>query len=353
MGLQAADIGDLVSSTLRDLGRGKWTDLTSDIQQHHAMKRLMSKRRMKVYDSGYEFQFNVMTGHNNSARFVPLDYTAQVNITDNLIQGSHPFRHVTHNWGINRTEIAMNRAGPNRILELIKVRRKAAMIALVEKMEKAFWQCPAAADEESPHGVAYWIVKSSTAYTTNDGFNGGAPSGYTTVGGINPTTYSRWKNWAAPYTDVSKADLITKLDAAMDLTEFTPPVDMPTYNEGDSYELLTTRSVRKSLKDIAESQNDNLGFDLDPAQGKVRYRRTPVTWVKVLDSDTDAPLYGINWGEFFVATLRGEWMVDTSFDKLPNQPKMSVVHTDSTFNYATFNRRRHFVLSTGTSGSVS
>ena len=51
MGLHAADIGDIVSSTLRDLGRGKWTDLTSDIQEHHAMRRLMSKKRMEVFDS--------------------------------------------------------------------------------------------------------------------------------------------------------------------------------------------------------------------------------------------------------------------------------------------------------------
>lgn len=353
MGLHAGDIGDLVSSTLRDLGRGKWTDLTSDIQEHHAMKRLMSKRRMEVFDSGYEFQWNVMTGHNNSARFVPLAYTAAVNITDNLIQGNHPFRHVTHNWGIERREIAFNRAGPNRILDLVKVRRKAAMISLVEKLETAFWQCPAAGDEETPHGIAYWIVKTATANTTNDGFNGGAPSGYTTVGGINPTTYTRWRNWASPYTNVEKSDFVAALDKAMDLTTFTPPVDMPTYNDGDDYELLTTRSVRKSLKDIAEDQNDNLGFDMDPAHGKVRFRRTPITWVKALDSDTDAPLYGINWGSFFVATLRGEWMVDTSFDKLPSQPTMSAVHTDSTFNFATRDRRRNFVLSTGTSGSVS
>ena len=353
MGMQFGDIGDLVASTLRELGRGKWTDLTSDVQMHHAMRRLMSKKRMEVYDSGYEFAFNVMTGHNNSARFVPIAYSAQVNVTDNVISGNHPFRHVTYNWGVDRKEIAANRASPQRILDLVKVRRKAAQISMVELLETAFWQCPAASDTERAHGVYYWIVKSATANTTNDGFNGGAPSGYTTVGGINPTTYARWKNWASPYTAVTKDDFVAALDKGMDMTEFTPPVDMATYNDGDDYEFLTTRSVRKSLKDIAESQNDNLGFDLDPAMGKVRFRRTPISWVRVLDNDTDNPLFGINWGTFFVATLRGEWMVDTSFDKLPNQPTMSAVHTDSTFNYACFDRRRNLVLSTGTSGVVA
>ncbi len=350
--MNLGDIGDLVATTLRELGRGKWTDISSDVQQHHAMKRLMSKKRMEVFDSGYEFQWNLLTGHNGSARFVSPDYTASVAITDNVIQGTHPFRFATANFGVNRYEIAANSAGPNRIIDLLKIRRKAAMISTVELMETAFWRLPAAADTTTPHGVAYWVVKSSTAYTTNDGFNGGAPTGYTTVGGINPSTYTRWKNWAAPYTDISKPDLILKLDAAMDLTDFKPPVDMPTYNDGDDYELMTTRAVRKGLKDIAEAQNDNLGFDLDPAEGKVRFRRAPITWIPVLDDDTDAPLYGINWGEFFVATLRDNWMVETRFEKLPNQPTMSVVHYDSAVNFATRNRRRQFVLSTGTSGSV-
>ena len=352
MALHAADIGDLVASTLRELGRGKWTDISSDVVEHHAMRRLMSKKRMEVFDSGYEFQWNVMTGHNGSARSVGLGYTASVNITDNIIQGNHPFRYITSNWGIERREIAHNRGGPNRVLELIKVRRKAAMISLVEALETKFWRCPAAASEDEPHGLQYWIVKSATATTTNSGFNGGAPSGYTTVGGINPSTYSRWKNFAAPYTAVSKDDLLQRVDEAMDRTKFVPPVDMPTYNSGDDYEILTTQSVRRSLKTIAESQNDNLGFDLDPANGKVMYRRTPITWIPILDNDTDNPMYGVNWGEFFVATLQGEWMVDVVFDKLPNQPTMSATHTDSTYNFATRNRRRHWVISNGTSGSV-
>jgi len=352
MALHAADIPDLVSSTLRELGRGKWTDIASDVVEHHAFRRLMGKKRMEVFDSGYEFQWNLMTGHNGSARFTGLGYTANVNITDNIIQGNHPFRYATFNWGIERREIAHNRSGPNRILELIKVRRKAAMISLVELMETAFWRCPAAGDVDSPHGIAYWIVKSATATTTNNGFNGGAPSGYTTVGGINPTTYPRWKNFAAPYTNIDKADLVATMDLAMDRTGFVPPVDVPTYNSGDDYEILTTRTVRKGLKDIAEGQNDDLGFDLDPANGKVMFRRTPITWIPALDADTDNPIYGINWGELFVATLAGEWMQDTSFEKLPNQPTMMATHTDSTFNFATRNRRRHWVISNGTSGSV-
>lgn len=352
MALQAIDISDLVSSTLRDLGRGKWTDLTTDTQEFHAFNRLMAKKRMEVFEGGYEFQWNVMTGSNGSARSVGIDYTSEVNISDNLIQGHHPFRYITANWGINKYEIAHNAAGPNRIIELIKVRRKAAMVDLVKAFETKFWRCPASTDTVEPHGVQYWINKSATATTTNQGFNGTVPSGYTTVGAINPTTYPRWRNFAAPYTAVTKDDLYQRVDEAMDRTYFKPPVDMPVYNTGDDYEIMTTQTVRRQSKILAESQNDNLGFDLDPAYGRVMYRRTPITWIPILDNDADNPMYGINWGEFFVATLPNAWMQETTFDKLPNQPLMAATHINCAYNFATRNRRRHWVISNGTSGSV-
>ncbi len=345
--LQATDIADLVASTINELGELKMTDLMSDYQNTIFLKRMVKKGKM-TFTAGPEVEFRVATDTNHSTRAVGLYYTANVNPTNIMTTGKVPWRHITWNWGIERREIAINRS-PRKIMDMVKERRLAAFADAVTFCERRAWRVPAVTDTENFYGIPYWIVKSATAITTNDGFNGTVPSGYTTVGNINPTTYPRWANYAAPYTNLSQADFINTLWDASDVTDFMPIVDdIPTYNVGDDYGYYTTRVVRRGLKQILHTLNDDLGFDLDPTNGKLTYRRAPIVWVKELDADTTNPFYGINWGVFGVMGLRDEWMHETMIPVHTNQPTVSATHTDCTFNTLCRDRRRNFVLSTGT-----
>lgn len=339
--LQAADVPDLVTATLRDLGRGKWTDLTSDTQEFHVMKKFMKGNKIVTFDEGYEFQWNVKTDDNRSARSVGLAATDVVDIRDTMTTGNHPFRHLTCNYGFELREPAFNR-GKSAIFNLVESRRIDARVSMVKLAELQMWRVPTSTSTDI-HGIPYWVVKNNT-----EGFNGGAPSGYSTVGGLSPTTYTRWKNYTGQYTAVSADDLVLKLDTAMDKTGFMPPVDMPVYNTGDAYEIYTTQGARQTMKQLAMAQNDNLGFDLDPAHGRVMFRRVPIQWIAQLDEDTTDPFYGINWGEFKLAVLKGWFMRPTRIENQPNQHTVTVVHEDSTVNPFTRNRRRHFVLATDT-----
>ncbi len=345
--LQAGDLADLVATTLNELGELKFTDLMSDYQDTIALKRVMKKNKM-TFDAGPAVSFNVITDHNNSARFVGLGEVDVVDIPNVMTTGTVPWRHITWNWAIERREVAMNRS-PRKIVDLAKTRRIAAFGSAILAFERALWRVPATTDLVSPYGIPYWIVKSATANTTNFGFNGLVPSGYTTVGGLNPTTYPSWANYAGPYVTVSYEDFVRKARHMFTYTDFKPLVDdIPTYNTGNDQQLYANYALISALEELLGAQNDDLGNDLAAMDGKVMLRRSPVNFVRELDADTTAPLYLINWGEMKTMGLRGEWMNETTEAVYPGQHTISATFTDCTWNLFCRNRRRNGVISVGT-----
>jgi hypothetical protein len=351
--IQGADFADLIVTTLNQLGRLKFTDLMSTYQNTIALKRLIKKSKM-TFEGGPAVEFRVITDTNGSARAVGLAYVAISNIPNVMTFGQVPWRHVTWNWSMERRILAMNAGTAQKITDIIKVERVAAMGDAIKMFERFFWRVPATTDTLTPYGIPYYVVKSATAATSAnaDGFNGLVPAGYTTVAGLNPTTYPQWANYADAYTTVSKDDLIRKMRRACRYTEWTPLVDdIPQYSTGDDYGIYTNYPVMGAMEEILESQNENLGPDVASMDNKTVFQRTPITWVKELDLDTTNPVYGLNWGEMKTMGLTGEWMKETMVPVNPNQPTVQTTHTDCTYNLLCRNRRKQYVLSTGTSMS--
>src|ERR1700683_2013390 len=188
--LTAPQVNDLVQTTLRDLGKPRFTEISQPFQRLTAMRNLLRKDRREVR-SGYGFQWDVMVGLSNSAVNTGLNNSDVVNDVDVMTQATADWRWSTANYPIENRVVAMNRE-PSRIVDYVKVKRLACMISLALLMENNFWGVPVAfADNLTPWGVNTWLVKSST-----QGFNGTVPSGYTTIG-LNPTTHPNWCN----YTD--------------------------------------------------------------------------------------------------------------------------------------------------------
>lgn len=341
--LTASGLGDLVQTTLRDLGRAKFTEIATDLQRHTAMRNLLNKNRIQL-ESGYGVQWDVMTNHNGSAANVGLYASDNVNVMDVMTQATADWRNSTNNYAVEGRELDMNRE-PARIVDLIRTRRIACLISMAELMEANFWGPPVAiTDSITPWGINTWLVKNAT-----EGFNGGAPSGYTSIG-LNPTTYPRWSNWTAQYTSVSRDDLIRKWRKAATFTDFEPPVDnIPTFSDGDKYGFYSNYGVIGPLEEALESQNDNLGADIASQDGKSMFRRVPVSWVPKLEADTTNPVYGINWGSFKTYILKGWWLKETHVPIYPGQHTVSANFMDCTYQWIMKNRRVHFVLATGTS----
>ena len=339
--INAESLGDLVAATLRDLGEMRFTEIATDLQDHVAMRVLLKRDRV-VLESGYGIQWDVMVQHSNSASNVGLFSTDNVNVVDGLVQATSVWRNTTTNYAIERRELAMNRT-PRRIVDLLKSRRIMAMIALAELMENNFWNAPLATDTLTPYGLPYWVTKNAT-----EGFNGGVLSGYTTIAGLSPTTYPRWQNWTYQYVSVTRDDFISHARQAATKTFFRPPVDgIPTFNTGDAYGFYTNYTVVNQLEQAVESQNDNLGKDIASQDGQTIFRRVPVTYVPKLDADTTNPFYGLNWGVFKTYVLRGEWLRETHIPMTPGQHTVASQHVDCSYNWICKDRRRNFVLSTG------
>lgn len=343
MTIQANQLNDLVATTQRELGKPNFTQIATDLQNHTAMRELLQKSKITVA-SGYGVQWDVMVAHNNSARNVGIGASDDVQILDTMVQAQADWRNTTGNYAIEGREIDMNRE-PQRIVDLVKQRRIAAMISMAELMERNFWGPPvAASDSITPWGVNTWIVKNAT-----EGFNGGAPSGYTSIG-LNPTTYTRWRNWTAQYTSVTKDDLIRKLRRAATFTNFKPPIDgIPSFTPGGpKWGFYSNYGVVGPMEEILESQNDNLGPDVASQDGKVLFRRTPIQWVPILELDTTNPVYGIPWGDFATHVLQGWWMKEFNLPNYPGQHTISAHFMDSTYQFVMRNRRTAFVIATGT-----
>lgn len=335
-------LSDLVATTLKDLGRPKFTEIVSSLQRHTAMRHLLKKNRLQL-TSGTAVQWDVMVNAANAASNVGLGATDNVGIVDLMTTASADWRNTTASYAVIGQEIDMN-SEPARIVDLIHARRIGAMISMAEIMESNFWGPPVAlTDNLTPWGVNTWVVKNAT-----EGFNGGVPSGYTTIG-LNPTTYPNWQNWTYQYSQVSRDDLIRHWRKAADFTDFQPPVDgIPTFNTGDEYGFYTNYGVYGPLSEALDSQNDNLGNDLDKYTGTVHFRRVPVTWVPKLEADTTNPVYGINWGYLKTYILKNWWLRETHVPIYPGQHTMSAHFLDCTYNFITKNRRCHFVMATGT-----
>lgn len=352
MPLQAGDMGDLIRTTLRELGRGKITDLLSTLQRFPAAKRLINKNKTTFQDGGYEAQFDALVGNNGSARGVPLGWTANPNIDEGVIQGTVPFRHSEFNWSVIRQELAMN-YGDARIVDLIKTRRIRAMASWIEYLEFRFWRLPSVSNTVDFYGLPYWIVKSATAAAetsaANYGFNGTVPSGYTTVAGISSTTYPMWRNGSDAYTVVSKDDLIRKMRYMMYATNFESPVEgMNTFNKGDEYAVYMNYTTGSKLRELAEGQNEDIGMDLAAFESGVMVNSRPIETVPSLRDDTTNAVYGVNWGEMGVMGLRDEWMHETRIEKNPHQPSTYTTYNETSLNTICRNRRRNWVISNGT-----
>jgi hypothetical protein len=337
-------IGDLVTGTLDRLGRLRFNMIATRLQHYEVMSRMLRKDKLGFAD-GTGIQRRIMIDHSNQARMVGLHSTDSVNIGDVLTTLDIPWRHTEVPYGYERRELLENR-GISRIVDILKVRRIDALVALAELLETQFWNKPTdSSDKLDVFGVPYWIVKNNGATAA---FQGGNPSGFTSgAGNISSTTNSRWDNWAGGYTLVNKTDLIPKLRTAYRKVKFYSPVSLNDFRRGrgDQYRLYCNESTMQDFEDLGEGQNENLGRDLASMDNVMTFRKNPLIWVPKLDSDTTNPVYGINWSYFQIVFLLGDYLRETDPRLAPNQHNTWHVWIDLTWNVLCTDRRTNFVLS--------
>ncbi|MFA7279120.1 MAG: phage major capsid protein [Sterolibacterium sp.] len=333
--LNASAMADLMKTTLADLGRGKWTDISYDLPKYHVAKNIIKQKKV-MFESGSQIQRNIQVSSTGQARKTGMYAPDVKNVGETMQVITAPWTHMTTNFSIDRREVNMNRE-PARIVELIKTRRNSAMIDQVKLMEQEFWGTPSASDARVARGVKYYYTPSAT-----EGMYGLAPSGFSDKAGLSPTTYANWRNWTFQYTTVSKDDLITKMRKAATYTDFESPTDVPDYSTGAEKGFYSNYATLGPVEKILEKQNDNLGDDVASKDGRVMFRKLRWQTVFQLDGDTANPVIGIDWATFFPFFLRGEYMNESEPMVSADQHLVTTVHLDNTYNYMCVDLRRGF-----------
>ena len=219
------------------------------------------------------------------------------------------------------------------------------MIDLAKELEEKGWAAPASTNSTDPYGVPYFIVKNATV-----GFTGGNPAGNTSTAGIDRTTVTTYKNYSAPYVNITKDDLIAKLRTFFRKAHWKSPAKINDFmtQANARFVLYTNDAVITELETVGEQQNENLGRDLarfgvqtEPSvQDELLLRRWPMRYVPKLDDDTAKPIYMIDHRVFYVFVLEGDFLRESPTLTAPNQHNTLAVWTDLTYNYGCVDPRR-------------
>lgn len=356
-GFDIGSLGDLVTTTLKSYKRDFTVDAASTLQTYPFAKEIMSENRIG-YDDGIGPSWEVTTQQNNSAWHPGVYAEDRVPIPDTQIEAYMPWRFTTASQGFDEKENAFNK-GTSAIVKLVKTRRAAMDISLCEKIEDFGWQCPAESDKYTPPGIPYFVVKWPTG-TTTPGFTGsfafGGGAVYTAgPAGINPTTYPRTRNYAGKYTNVTKTDLVAKMRKMAELTNWKSPTDKLSEGKRGNCKAYTTYDVLAILETIAEQQNENLGFSIDPADGAVMFRSNLIQWVPWLQENDNAagPMYFINWGTMKNCFKTGQYMKETGPIRSDKAHTVFSIFVDNTHTLECHNRRTCGVLSVTAKGGES
>jgi len=341
MPLTATDIGDLVNGSLYELGRLKFQQIAQNLQEYEVFSSWFKRDRV-AFDSGIGIQRTLMTKLTGAAKHVGLMDTDTVTIKDVIEQLQVPWRHAQTSWGFIYQETMMNR-GKALIYNVIKPRRAAAMIDLVEEIEDKAWSAPTASNKTEPYGLPYWVVKNSVT-----GFTGDVPAGHTTVGGITPSNTPKFKNYSGQYVSVTKADLVKKLRTAHRKCGFKSPITIQDYRgtKGQRYRNYVNETTISSVEEVGESQNENLGRDIASLDGTITFRNHPIIWIPKLDADTTNPWFGVDHSTFYPCCLSGDYLRESEVKASPNQHNVYQVFVDISYNFICLDRRRNWVLST-------
>jgi len=309
------DFADLVKSVRTHREVGKWVDATTDTQRYHALPRMRKSSNvtlMPSYQADWDINFDTAGNAVNQSELAddslvqtPTVQTASLNLRHSQTGYTYTLGQIMANGGGSR-----NRDDAQKLWDFLQKERHGAMVDWADLIETNFWGSPSSSsDTATPFGLLHGVVKggySGADITTGaGGFLGGAASGWSTVYGINPSTYTRHKNWTHQYVNVTRDDLIYKLKRGMYMTNFMPPVKVPQDPGLENVGFYSNFSVVTELENKLEDRNENLGTDLNSMGGKVRLKGAAFEKVPFLDSDSTNPVIQVDWGAVDIMVQRG------------------------------------------------
>lgn len=344
----------LLQQTIPNYNRKTFVNISNTKTQYTAFPALRAraeyaeKNKLKYgmpnYTSdsgGTEFVFNVQVSRGNTFQWVR--ETTPINIVrqDYQKQVRLPRRMCRTHWSINMREIEAAK-GPEELTDLMTARKIGDDQDWADSFETWAWGTPPpSTNEEMAFPLRYWLfcqpeTDGNPAYAGDFAGNGGFlnlnhddyPSG---PGGLSRVTYQMWGNYNFQYTAFNDA-LIDKIAIAVLKTEFNAPVEHPDKIAGPpDRAMYTTISNVVTRAKLARQQNDSNTSDLMARFSENAVFRIPMYYVPQLDDvlmyggANHAPIFGINWATWYMATTGGFNLKDMLFQPDRSAP-MDVTH---------------------------
>lgn len=345
-----ANLPDLDNETLRDLLKAAqeatpWGGKLETLQayQDHPMVSHISAKRMEE-QSGTSILFHVQNIGSGGTRAVLPYQEDEVNITDSLLRGRAEWAEYATNWGISLEEATMCR-GASQIVDMVQARRTDMMMQMADTIEADAWTLPPTSGTPRICGIPYTIVPITTGQTA--GFNGGLPAGFTSVYGLSPTTYSRWKNYndrwaaAASFAGVVTASDVTKITRMLRKLNFRSPVFVQNANDTPfaDMRMYCGNDLTDGLEERARKNNDNLGNDVARFAGDTVIKNLPVQCVPYLDNDATYPLVAVNHA-YYKFIVHSGWYLREKVQQSPKQHNVELTFVDFRGQFCCTNRQR-------------
>lgn len=367
-GVSNSDLVDLTRTTLQNLPNMEF-EMALQYQQYHVINQWFQKEKVQI-ESGTSIERNVILDPQGNAVHVRLYQKTPINVADNHQKITAPWVQVQTSWSIERREALRNRK-PSMYISLLKSRRLSALVQMANLLELRGWTAPQnASDDLNPRGLPYWISKVTTLTTDTEPDFVGQTIRYadattaTTKAGIDASTAAnaKWRNLAGTYGTAATAgagflptanasylpnDGVRRLRKCFHLAMFQSPILASDLVKGNlsRYKMYMNVTTLSDLEELATIKNENLGPDLGSFHGVTTFRRIPLLYAPVLDTDTHNPLYGINHAKFYPIVLEGDWMREGDPMMDVEQHNVITSFLDGSYQYFADNvREAGFVL---------
>ena len=358
MSVKNSELADFIAITLNDLP-DQYFEVAWDNQDYEAC-RIYQQERWQV-DGGDMIERKVMLNNTGRAHYRRNYETDEPTVGDVMHTIKVGWTRLSTDYSWDDFELLRNiKSSAKGFINLLKVRRIDGLWSLADLIEERFWKTPTSAtDDLYPYGIPYYINFMDTA-TTTDGFVGktilyqDATTG-TSCANIDANTESKWRNYAALYTNIDNA-MLKKFRKAFWSTKFKAPlfVNDPAQKRNAQKRVYCDIDVACDLMDLADAKDDRhsgkevLGKMLVDDGSMVYINRLPVVPIPQLDGYTTpdatpvavAPIFCVDFKYIIPFIHDGYWMKESEPMVDRGQHTTFTVYLDGAHQNLCTNRRR-------------
>lgn len=323
-------------------------------------RMLKGRDAAQSVQSGKKIEDRVQLSDNGTFQFMSPNEDLDIQNVDNLTPIEVNWRFAVDHYSYTEQEVELNSGDAQTYYKnLLKSKRQACKTSTFNGMEDALWAQPSKSGMESAGGK---IPYSIPAFITTDGL---APSGFSAVEGLDPSTESAWRNQTETYDASNVTDpqdgLVRAMDRMWHKVRFVAPSGGPQeYFDNDMLQkmvIATNLDGITLLQSLTRDANDRLtpANNLGWVAGKVTYAGLPIEYVSTLDTallNSGAAIpsgqpwfYYINLNFLYPIFHSRKYMSEKDPKEHPRQPYSYVVWNTTWYNMFCRSRKRQGLVS--------